>query len=313
MNVGTMDNQGFEVGLNTTPYKNKIWQVDFNFNIARNVNMIRSISEFYPTDKGDITTNGQFKTYMQVDNPFGSFYGFKYLGVYKDQASTIARDAGGKPIVGPNGQTVYMKFNYPSIGYTFQPGDAMYEDVNNDGNINYQDIVYLGNGNPQFTGGFGSSVSFLSKWKLTAFFNYRYKYDVVNGTKMTTTNMYSFDNQSTATLRRWKREGDVTDIPRALFRTGYNWLGSDRYVEVASFLRFRTITLRYTAPRKFVEKLKFKNLSGYITVENLFTWTKYTGQDPEVTMRGNDPFRVAIDYSFTPPVKTFTIGVTASF
>ncbi|MBC7947711.1 MAG: SusC/RagA family TonB-linked outer membrane protein [Chitinophagaceae bacterium] len=313
MNVGTMDNQGFEVSLNTIPYKSKNWQVDFNFNIARNVNVIREISEFYPTEKGDLTANGQYRSFMQVNNPFGSFYGFKYLGVYKDAQSTVARDGGGKPIIGPNGQTVYMKFNYPSIGYTFQPGDAMYEDINHDGNINFQDVVYLGNGNPLFTGGFGPSVSFKGQWKLTAFFNYRYKFDVVNGTKMTTTNMYTFDNQSTAVLRRWRKEGDETDIPRALYRTGYNWLGSDRYVEDASFLRFRTLTLRYTAPKKFVEKLKFKNLSGYVTVENIMTWTKYTGQDPEVTMRGSDPFRVAVDYSFTPPVKTFTVGLTASF
>jgi TonB-linked SusC/RagA family outer membrane protein len=313
MNVGTMDNQGFEIGLNTIPFKSRNLQIDFNFNIARNVNMIREISEFYPTDKGDIAVNGQYKTYMQVDNPFGSFYGFRYLGVYKDKQSTVATDANGKPIIGPNGQTIYMKFNYPSISYAFQPGDAMYEDVNHDGNINYQDVVYLGNGNPQYTGGFGAAATYKGAWKLTAFFNYRLNYDVVNGTKMNTTNMYGFDNQSAAVLRRWKKEGDVTDIPRALYRTGYNWLGSDRYVEDASFLRFRTITLRYTVPRKVVDKMKIKNLSGYVTVENLFTWTNYTGQDPEVSTRGNDPFRVAIDYSFTPPVKTFTLGLTATF
>jgi hypothetical protein len=251
---------------------------------------------------------------MQVNNPFGSFYGFKYAGVFKDKESTIARDLLGKPIIGPNGQTIYMRFNYPNTDYIFQPGDAMYEDINNDGNINYMDVVYLGNGNPQFTGGFGSSVSFKGNLlKLTAFFNYRYDYDVVNGTKMTTTNMYGYDNQSMATLRRWRKEGDVTDIPRALFGAGYNWLGSDRYVEDASFLRFRTLTLRYTLPKPIVNKLKVKNLSGYVTVENLFTWTKYTGQDPEVSSRGNDPFRVAIDYSQTPPVKIFTIGLTGSF
>lgn len=313
MNVGTMDNQGFELGLGVTPYKSKTWQVDFNFNIARNINMIREISDLYPLDKGDITANGQYKTFLQVNNPFGSFYGFKYKGVYKDLASTIATDASGKNIIGPTGQTIYMKFNYPSIGYTFQPGDAMYEDINHDGNINYQDIVYLGNSNPKFTGGFGTSVTYKGQWKFTAFFNYRYKVDLVNGTKILTTNMYGFDNQSTAVLRRWKKEGDVTDIPRALYRTGYNWLGSDNYVEDGSFLRFRTATIRYTATKKLVQKLKMKNLSAYVTVENLFTWTNYTGQDPEASVRGSDPFRVAIDNSYTPPVKTFTIGVTASF
>lgn len=313
MNVGTMDNQGFELGLNTTPLKNTNWQIDLNFNIARNENIIREISEFYPRDKGDITQNGQYKTYMQTNNPFGSFYGFKYKGVYPDKQSTIAGDGSGKPIVGPTGQTVYMKFNYPSINYTFQPGDAMYEDVNHDGNINYMDIVYLGNSNPKFTGGFGASATYRGAWKLTAFFNYRYKYDVVNGTKINTTNMYSFDNQSTAVLRRWRKEGDVTDIPRAMYRTGYNWLGSDRYVEDASFLRFRSLTLRYTVSPTVVKKLKMKNLSAYLTGENLYTWTKYTGQNPEVTSRGSDPFRVAIDYSFTPPAIMCTLGLTATF
>lgn len=313
MNVGTMDNQGWEIGLNAVPFKTKKWAIDFNFNIARNVNMIREISDFYPRDKGNITANGQFKTYMQINNPFGSFYGFKYIGVYKDKDATVARDAKGAPIVGPNGQAVYMRFNYPTTDYTFQPGDAMYADINHDGNINYMDVVYLGNGSPKFTGGFGSSITYKGNLKLTAFFNYRYDYDVVNGTKMTTTNMYGYDNQSTAVLRRWRKEGDVTDMPRALYGSGYNWLGSDRYVEDASFLRFRTVTLRYTFPRQLMNKMKIKNLSAYVTVENVFTWTNYTGQDPEVSMRGNDPFRVAIDYSMTPPVKQFTLGITGSF
>lgn len=313
MNVGTMDNQGWEIGLNTTPYKSKNLAIDFNFNIARNENIIREISEFYPTERGNITRNGEYKTFMQVDNPFGSFYGFRYLGVYSDEEATKARGANGKTIVGPNGQQVYMRFNYPAVDYVFKPGDAMYEDINHDGNINYMDAVYLGNSNPKFTGGFGASATYKGNLKVTAFFNYRYKYDVVNGTKMTTSNMYGYDNQSTAVLRRWRKPGDVTDIPRALFNSGYNWLGSDRYVEDASFLRFRTLTVRYTFPKRLSDKMKVKNLSGYITTENLITWTTYTGQDPEVSMRGNDPFRVATDNSMTPPVRTFTIGLTGSF
>jgi hypothetical protein len=125
--------------------------------------------------------------------------------------------------------------------------------------------------------------------------------------------MWGYDNQSTAVLRRWRKEGDVTDIPRALYQTGYNWLGSDRYVEDASFIRFRTLTARYTFAKRLTDRMKIKNLSAYITVENLYTWTNYTGQDPEVSLRGSDPFRVATDQSMTPPVKTFTIGLTGTF
>ena len=125
--------------------------------------------------------------------------------------------------------------------------------------------------------------------------------------------MYYFDNQSTATLRRWRKDGDVTDMPRAILGGGYNWLGSDRYVEDASFLRFRTLTVRYTFEPKQISKFKMKTLSAYATAENLFTLTKYTGQDPEITATGSDPFRLAIDYSMTPPAKIFTIGLVAGF
>jgi hypothetical protein len=84
-------------------------------------------------------------------------------------------------------------------------------------------------------------------------------------------------------------------------------------VKDGSFLRFRTATLRYTFSKEQMDRMKIKNLSCYLTVENLYTWTRYTGQDPEVSVRGSDPFRVAMDNSRTPPVKTFTIGLTGSF
>jgi hypothetical protein len=250
---------------------------------------------------------------MQIDNPFGSIYGFKSQGVYRNTAETIAKDGKGQPFTSPTGNTVYMRFGYPQPGYIFQAGDAKYTDINHDGNINNQDIVYLGNSNPMFVGGFGLNFTYKSSLRLSTFFNFRYKYDIVNQTRMLTTNMYNYDNQSTAVLRRWRKEGDVTDIPRALYKTGYNWLGSDRYVEDASFLRFRTITLRYTFNKKWTDKVKIKGLSCYLTAENMFTWTSYTGQDPEVNSIGSDPFRIATDNSRTPPIRMFTLGLTGSF
>ncbi len=312
-NVGTMDNQGYEIALFTQPFKKGPWTVGFNFNVSHNENIIREISEYYPAKVGNTAANGDYLRLLQINNPFGSIYGYRYKGVYKDKASTVATGGNGKPITGPNGQQVYMRFGYPAIDYIFQPGDAMYEDINHDGNIDYKDVVYLGNSNPKFSGGFGPTLSWKNKITFSAFFSFRYGYDVVNGTKMTTTNMYTFDNQSTAVLRRWRKEGDVTDIPRALIGGGYNWLGSDRYVEDASYLRFRTANIRYNFSAPQLAKLKMKSLSAYFTVDNIFTLTKYTGQDPEITSRGADPFRVAIDYSMTPPSRTFTIGVQAGF
>ncbi|MCS3797296.1 SusC/RagA family TonB-linked outer membrane protein [Niastella sp. OAS944] len=312
MNVGTMDNQGWEIALWTVPYKNQDLSIGFDFNVSKNQNVIRKISEYYPSTRGDVGNNGEYMRMLQIDNPFGSFYGFKSKGVYADKEATIAKGADGKNIVGPNGQTVYMHFNYPTVDYTFQEGDAMYEDINHDGNINYMDVVYLGNSNPKLSGGFGPSVTW-KNFKLSSFFSFRYDYEIVNATKMNTSNMHSFDNQSKAVLRRWRKTGDVTDIPRGIIDGGYNYLGSDRYVEDASYLRFRVVSLRYNFDKKFLAKVKMKTLSAFVTAENLYTWTGYTGQDPEVSTRGADPFRVASDNSMTPPSKTFTIGLQASF
>ncbi len=313
MNVGTMDNQGWEFALWTQPYKTKNLTIGFDFNISSNENIIRSISEFYPAQRGEMTKNGEYLRMLQVNNPFGSFYGYKFIGVYKDKESTIARDAKGNQIIGPNGQIVYMRFSYPTVDYVFQPGDAMYEDINKDGNIDYKDVVYLGNNNPKLTGGFGPSLSWKNTWRFTAFFSYRYDVDVVNGTKMTTTRMSGYDNQSTAVLRRWRNEGDVTDIPRGIINGGYNWLGSDKYVEDASFLRFRTVTVRYNFPPEKLRKSAVKTCSIFVTAENLFTFTKYTGQDPEVSVTSSDPFRMVVDNSMTPPTRNFTLGLSVGF
>jgi TonB-linked SusC/RagA family outer membrane protein len=313
MNVGTLDNQGWEVAVWTVPYQSKDWTIGFDFNLSQNQNIFREISEFLPAQAGSAAINGDYLRFLQVDNPFGSIYGYRFKGVYTDLASTIAKGPDGKPIVGPNGQPIFMRFNYPSIDYVFQPGDAMYEDINNDGTIDYKDVVYLGNSNPRLNGGFGPSVTYKNKLKLSAFFNFRSGYDIVNGTEMTTTNMYRYDNQSTAVLRRWRKEGDVTDIPRGINGDGFNWLGSDRYVEDASYLRFRTVTIRYTFEQSLLKKLRLKTMSAFVTGENLFTMTRYTGQDPEVVPRGADPFRVAIDYTMTPPSKIFTLGLQVGF
>lgn len=314
LNVGTMDNQGWEFSLNATAVRNKKWNVELNFNISHNENVIREISRLFPVESAkSVTANGVYKTYLQENNPFGSFYGFKYLGVYKDEAATIAKDKHGDPIVGPDGIPVRMNFAYPAITYDFQPGDAMYEDINHDGTIDYKDVVYLGNSNPRLTGGFGGRVTYNGNLTLSAFFSFRQGMDLINGTKMSTTSMINFNNQSTAVLSRWRQAGDETEMPRALYGTGYNSLGSSRYVEDASFLRVKSVTVAYKIAKSFLKRIGIKDLSAYVTADNLLTFTKYTGQDPEVAVKINGPFSTLVDYSMTPPIKTFTLGITTRF
>ncbi|RVT79556.1 SusC/RagA family TonB-linked outer membrane protein [Flavobacterium sufflavum] len=311
-NVGTMKNRGWEIGINATLLKTKKWKMDFNFNISANQNMITEISEYYPNESGNTDRNGEFKRFLQVDNPFGSFYGYRFKGVYKDLEATKARDARGNVIVGPNGQDVLMRFNYPLTDYTFQPGDAIYEDINKDGNIDSRDVVYLGNSNPKLSGGFGPNISLNNQWKLNLFFTYRLNYDIVNDTDMKTTNMYGWSNQSTAVLSRWRNPGDVTNMPRAVYGTGYNWLGSDRYVEDASFVRLRSVSLSYSFGKNLLKKLNLDEVRLNVIADNLYTFTKYRGQDPEVSM-GPGPFGMALDKASTPATKRFSFGLTTRF
>jgi hypothetical protein len=125
-------------------------------------------------------------------------------------------------------------------------------------------------------------------------------------------NMYYRNNQSVSVLNRWRRQGDITDIPRALYNQGYNWLGSDRFVEDGSFLRFKSASISYEF-KKLAGKMRLKELKLYFMVYNLYTWTRYTGVDPEVPMLSNDPFFIGEDRSDTPPPVSYILSLNLKF
>jgi hypothetical protein len=122
--------------------------------------------------------------------------------------------------------------------------------------------------------------------------------------------MYTLNNQSVAVNWRWRKDGDVTDMPRALYNYGYNWLGSDRYVEDGSFLRLKYLTFSYSLPGEKLNQLSLKKLSFYLTINNLFVLTKYTGVDPEV---GYGDLGVSKDYGMTPRSRDCTLGISVAF
>ena len=190
--------------------------------------------------------------------------------------------------------------------YEFRGGDAKYEDINHDGSIDELDIVYLGNSNPLFNGGFGPTFRF-KDFSFTAFFNFRVGNKIVNAARMMAENMHSTNNQSIAVNYRWRKDGDETTIPRALYNYGYNWLGSDRFVEDGSFLRFKYLTFNYTVPKETVQKLHIDRLSFYLTFNNLLVLTRYTGVDPEV---GYGNLGISKDFGQTPRSKDMTLGIT---
>ena len=141
-------------------------------------------------------------------------------------------------------------------------------------------------------------------------FNYRIGQKVINRARMTAENMYSNNNQSRAVNWRWHNEGDEAVIPRALYDYGYNWLGSDRFMEDASFLRMNFITMSYNFPTKRLTQFGIKSLSFNLNFNNVFVLTKYSGADPEVSQGG---YSAATDSGRTPRSKQFTLGINVGF
>ncbi len=324
VNGGSMDKQGWEVNL----YTNKLisigdWSLDFNVNLANSTGKIRSlmtsILNAYNSDYQ--YNNGEYLTRVQVGNAYGSIYGFRYKGVYqyseykdgREGSCPVVRDVNGTPVMDAAGNPVYTYFNYGgNHQYKFQGGDAIYEDINHDGNIDELDIVYLGNCNPKLTGGFG----FTLRWKqlsMNAFFNFRYGNKIINRARMNAESMANSNNQSIAVNYRWRKEGDLTEIPRAHYNgsvVAYNTLGSDRFVEDGSFLRFKYLTFNYAFEKELIERIHLSSLNLYLTLNNLYTWSRYTGVDPEISPNGQG---MCFDDSNTPRSQYFTFGVTVGF
>lgn len=305
-NSGKLTNKGWEFRTDATFLDKKDWRVSGYVNLSRNVNEVTELPSNM-TQENYSFGNGKYAILVEEGRPLGSFYGYRYKGVYQNQDATYARDAEGAVMNNVSGQPIVMK----NGNQTVCPGDAIYEDINHDGVINEYDIVYLGNYMPLITGGAGLTV----KWKqltLTTFFHGRFGQKIINATRMNNEAMYNQGNQSRATLRRWQKEGDITDIPRALYNEGYNYLGSDRFVEDASYVRLKTLSLAYALPKKVCQHWGLNSMSVFVTGYNLFTWTKYTGQDPEVSIPSSAT-KLAQDNANTPCTIQFSCGLNLSF
>lgn len=326
-NVGKMENQGWEFNINT----NNLIQfgkfgIDVNVTFANNKNVITEMDETcLKTLNGDFNrSNGSYLSRVELNKSFGSIYGFRYKGVYQYSEysaeeipgvsgpnAPVVRDAEGKVILDNHDRTTPMTFCYSGTSalYEFRGGDAIYEDINHDGTINELDIVYLGSSLPKFTGGFGLKFK-LGRWSWNNQFNFRYGNKIVNTNRMNLESMYNNNNQSRAVNYRWRVEGDIAPIPRALHQYGYNYLGSDRFVEDGSFIRLNYSQISYALPQKMLKKLGLSQVSFYVSANNLFLLTKYSGSDPEVNYGG---YGVSSDYAQTPRAKSVTGGITVQF
>ena len=347
-NTGKMNNTGWEFHINTNRLiKKGKFTFDMNANFGNNRNEILEMDPFILDNKNSNFEykNGEWLRRVQLHNPLGSIYGFRSKGVYQytynyisDKArefssiddyhhwientflasgktAPIVLNEAGKPVYGSDEKPLRMMYNYTNEGtgynYGFQGGDAIYEDVNHDGQINALDIVYLGSSLPTLTGGFGFTFSY-GDWRLSTQFNYRVGNKIINMARLNAESMRTNNNQNQAVNYRWRKNGDITTIPRAMYgeTNQFNTLVSDRFVENGSYLRMSYAQLSYAIKKKYLKWIGLNKISCYASVNNPFVITKYSGVDPDISQWGFDPAR---DDAQTPRSRSYTLGITVDF
>jgi len=314
INFGQVRNSGLELGVTAVILKggeNRIRWKSF-FNIATNKNELLSLPDQFNEDAFSTTRNG-FSSKLQEGDVIGGFYAYRALGVYPTDADAILRGQDGNIIYEADGITPkYVRYG-SNTGHQFKGGDMIYDDINGDGVINELDRVQIGDANPLFFGGWNNTLNY-KNWALTVNFQYQYGNDVINGTRILMEQMAYSHNQSRSILARWRRQGDITDIPRAQPGADWNRVASSRWVEDGSYLRLKTVSLTYNASKGFTSRLGLgiSQLSVFVTGYNLYTWTNYLGLDPEVPITGS-VFLFGIDNSTTAPARQYTLGLRASF
>jgi len=310
-NGGEMQNKGWELMTNGKIIRTKDWLVSIDFNASQNINTFMKLPDNFNTEKSTSIGNGEYPLRIVAGEPIGSFFGFRYKGVYASDADAVATDADGNTLY--DNKHIAIPMTYMG-SYIFKGGDSRYEDVNHDGKIDLNDVVYIGDSNPTLTGSFGTSLRY-KNWDFSFTFYYRMGYDIINMTALNAEGMNGRDNQSKAVLSRWRVQGQVEPglLPRAFLYNPANNLGSDRYVEKGDFMRLNSVKFGYQLSPELCRKLTLQSASFSVSARKLFTFTNYSGQDPEVGQNAADPFDIGKDWANTPPPKMITISLAVGF
>ena len=305
LNVGSMQNMGYEVTLDLVPVQKKNFTWNMNFNIAVNRNKVTALTNdqysLLRSVSWDQRFNAQYPYITQVGKPSGMMYGFIYEGTYKPEefnGGTSLKDG-----------IAYMT----SVGQDkVRPGDPKYRDINKDGLIDDNDRTVIGCGQPLHTGGFGNTFNFYG-FDLNIFFSWSYGNDVINANRLYFENgSITNTNQLKTYVNRWTPENPTSNIPRVGADIASMFVYSSRVVEDASFLRLRNVTLGYTLPRNVLRKMHFDTMRFYVSAENLWTLTNYSGPDPEVSTR-NSVLTPGFDWSAYPRAMGVTAGLSFTF
>ena len=287
-NIGSMENKGFEFAINTVNISTKDFSWETSFNISFNKNKVLELGEgnddIFPGP--DILSNSN--NIIRVDEPVGSFYGYKRLGTWGTAEEAEAAKYGKKP------------------------GDLKLWDKNNDGQINDADRIIIGKGIPDGYGTFSNTFRY-KNFDLVVELQYMFGNDILDISKHSAEDRTGIANSYRTILNAWTPENQNTMIAQIRpTGAGYTTNIDSHFVEDGSFIRGRNLLLGYTFPRDLVQKIYLKNLRVYGSVQNFFVLTKYDGYDPEVS-DATQSFAQGITVFGYPKPCTFTIGLNVSF
>ncbi len=327
-NVGSIENKGIELTLNTTNIVTRDFQWTSNLVFSLNRNKVKSLDtanssiekSYQPSSTNYIVTK------TVVGEPIGQFWGYKVIGRFDKPEDFYYHDAAGnlQQVAIPSGNTISQSSTWI--------GDYIYEDVNGDGVIDSSDCTFIGNPEPKFTWGFGNTFT----WKgidINIFFSGSYGNDALNLTRMRIEDPRQNSNILRSSLNYAKVDLIDPNLPADDFRNLYvtnpgattmpalqrtdanaNYTRvSDLLVEDASYIRLQNISIGYTFPRNWMRKIYLQNLRVYFSAQNVHTWTKYKGLDPEVGAMYGDALMTGVDYGRYPSPRIYTFGLNVSF
>lgn len=331
VNAGAMENKGAEFTLNTVNISKKdfTWRTGITISFNKN-----KITKLYTETAGLSGTidGAQTLTYSTVGQPVGQYYGYKVIGMFKEESDFYQRDADGNFLLDKNGNRlpVALPENQHIAKDEVWVGDYIFEDLNGDGVIDEQDRTYLGNPEPKFSYGFNNTFTYKG-FDMNIFINGVYGNKLVNLFRQDFTNPMRnsnllkeatgiahvelidpaqpeeiwnvrVSNPESATVQRLNT-ADGNDNNRM----------SSRFVEDGSYLRIKNISLGYTFPQKWTRKWHIENLRVYMNIQNAFTFTKYKGYDPEVGAYNYNVLLRGVDYARYPSQRIYTVGLNLSF
>lgn len=306
-NIGSLSNEGFEFTLKTTNMRKKNFSWTSNFNIGFNKNEIIKLTRNQHT-MFNLMTVGQNNADLyasRIGYPAGMFYGYIFDGIYQEEDFDVTSTGAYilKPHLATNG----------ADRDKIQPGHIRYKDLNGDGIVDDKDMSIIGRGQPIHAGGFANNFSYKA-FQLHVFLQWSYGNDLFNANRVIFDGNYIklFNLNQYATFNdRWTPENRSNTMYK-VGGEGPAGYFSDRTLEDGSYLRLKTVSLTYTLPSALVKRAYLSKLSVRAAVQNLLTFTNYSGLDPEVSTR-HSVLTPGFDYSPYPQARTVTFGISAAF